>query len=398
MTRVEQGPQAGRQHPLEATEYTDDETGATVHKLTDARGHDHHLYFTNPGWYDDGRKLLFSSDRTRRPNLYSIDLETRGITQLTDLPPLPEPEGRRGSYSFPFLPTSVNPERPEAYFWQEEALVAIDLDSLSLRVLWESPDGYDSSMTNVTADGAYVCTSITERPDVDREAGYGGFEETWAARPESKVVAVPVDAGGAEVLHEEDYWIGHVNTSPARPELLTFCHEGPWEKVDNRIWGLNREAGETWPIRERREDEERVGHEFWLADGETVGYHGTTADGTPLFGFVRYDGTGRVDGTPIGSHHFHSNTRELIVGDGSSEFPYLVVWRFDPETETFHGPRKLAHHGCSAHHNGTHVHPQVGPDDERVLFTPDRSAYANLYVADLPAFGDLPEVDLDAYL
>jgi oligogalacturonide lyase len=75
-----------------------------------------------------------------------------------------------------------------------------------------------------------------------------------------------------------------------------------------------------------------------------------------------------------------------------------VVWRFDPETETFHGPRKLAHHGCSAHQNGMHVHPQVGPDDERVLFTSDRSAYANLYVADLPAFGDLPEVDLDTYL
>jgi oligogalacturonide lyase len=395
MTRVEQGPQAGRQYPLEATEYTDDETGATVHKLTDARGHDHHLYFTNPGWYDDGRKLLFSSDRTRRPNLYSIDLETWRITQLTDLPPLSQGEGRRGSYSFPFLPTSVNPERPEAYFWHEDSLVVIDLDSLSLRVLWESPDGYDSSMTNVTADGAYVCTSITERPGVDREAGYGGFEETWAARPESKVVAVPADGGGAEVLHEEDYWIGHVNTSPARPELLTFCHEGPWEKVDNRIWGLNREAGETWPIRERRDDDERVGHEFWLADGETVGYHGDTAEGNPTFGFTRYDNTDQMETTiRPDSWHFHARDRDLVVGDGSREQPYVVLYDFDgDEYRSF----RLARHRGSWHTQHVHVHARFDPDGSQVLYTSDHLGYGDVYLAEVPdRIGDLPRTGTEA--
>ena len=393
MTQIEQGPQVGRRYPPEMTESTDDETGATVRKLTDSRGHDHHLYFTNPGWYDNGQKLLFSSDRTRRPNLYSIDLETWQLTQLTDLPPLLT-EDVRGSYSFPFLPTSVNPTRPEAYFWYEELLVAIDLDSLLLRVLWEKPDDFDASMTNVTADGEYVCTSLTQRPDVRREAGYGGFEETWAAQPLSRVIEVAVGGDGATTLHEEESWIGHVNTSPDRPELLTFCHEGPWERVDNRIWGLNRETGETWPIRERRVDDERVGHEFWLADGETIGYHGADADGNPTFGFTRYDNSEQME-TNIApnSWHFHAVNRSLVVGDGNTDSPYVFLYTFDGSTYESY---RLSRHRGSWHTQNLHVHARFSPDGEQVLYTSDHLGYGDVYLADVPDnIAKLPQANVE---
>jgi len=40
--------------------YRDRASGVEVTQLTDHKGHSHHFYFTNPGWYAQGRKLLFA--------------------------------------------------------------------------------------------------------------------------------------------------------------------------------------------------------------------------------------------------------------------------------------------------------------------------------------------------
>ena len=34
-------------------------SGATIRQLTNYFCHNYHLYFTEPGWYDDGRRLVF---------------------------------------------------------------------------------------------------------------------------------------------------------------------------------------------------------------------------------------------------------------------------------------------------------------------------------------------------
>jgi len=72
----------GRFWPPEWRDYRDPRTNVTVRQLTNYKGHSHHLYFTNSGWYDDDRKLLFGSDRENRTNLFSIDLETGEIIRV----------------------------------------------------------------------------------------------------------------------------------------------------------------------------------------------------------------------------------------------------------------------------------------------------------------------------
>ena len=49
--------------------YIDRASGVEVTQLTEHKGHSHHFYFTNSGWYAQGRKLLFASDRNNRTNL-----------------------------------------------------------------------------------------------------------------------------------------------------------------------------------------------------------------------------------------------------------------------------------------------------------------------------------------
>ncbi len=373
----------GRVWPAEDSTFQDPKSGAVVRRLTNYRGHSHHLYFTNPGWYDGGRRLLFSSDRENRTNLFSVDLRDGSILQLTDFEP---PPGR----DLVFLAACVNPARDEAYFWYGQELRALDLHSLAWRTLWAAPAGYRPSMINVTADGARVCGSVVEdvsdRIRCDYLRGYVGFRETFEAKPHSRLFSLELATGRCEIVHEARHWFGHCNTSPTQPHLLTFCHEGPWDRVDHRIWGCDLGTGEVWKIAEI-EPGERVGHEYWLADGEHIGYHGCRG-GQPIYGRIRYDNTERVEAAfPHGSTHFHSNTFELIVGDGSRGGD-LLLWRY--KDGAFEGPRILAHHRGSFQIQQLHVHPRFSPDGRQVLYTSDDRGYGDVYLVDVPDFEALP--------
>lgn len=367
--------------------FQDPISGVTVQQLTNYRGHSHHFYFTNPGWYDDNSKLLVSSDRNNRTNLYGIDLQNGEITQLTDLEPVPLPR------EVEFLRACVSADNNEAYFWHEYKLMALNLATLQQRVLYEMPAGFDVSMINVTADGKYVCASISQdmsdKFPVDLLRGYVGFRETWEAKPLSRIMRVAVDGSGADVVWEENYWVGHVNTSPTQPHLMTFCHEGPWHLVDNRIWGLDMSTGKAWQLRPRKEEGEIVGHEYWHDDGLHISYHGHKANGYKFFGKMRYDGSDETEyAFPHTTGHIHSNDFNLIVGDGGK---VVRLWRWNGNG--FDGPKALCQHRSSMHIQQTHVHPRFSPDGKYVVFTSDVSGYGNVYRVELPPFESLPDVE-----
>jgi len=376
----------GRIWPAEISESTDSLSGVAVRRLTAYRGHSHHFYFTNPGWYDGGKRLLISSDRENRTNLFGLELATGELTQLTDLEPLPLPR------EVEFLRACASNARDEAYYWYGLDLVALDLRTLESRVLYRMDEGWDVSMINCSADGRHLYASISEdlsdRFRVDYLRGYIGFRQTWEARPLSRIIKVAIDGAGGEPIFEERYWIGHVNTSPTRSDLLTFCHEGPWNEVDNRIWGMNADSGEVWKIRAREADES-VGHEYWHADGERIGYHGRNRDGTQFLGHAHYDDSDRVEVSfPGQTGHIHSNAPELIVGDGGR---VVRLWR--SSGDGYDGPRALCRHDSSMKIQQLHVHPRFDATGRYVIFTSDVSGYGDVYQVEVPSFESLPAVD-----
>jgi len=372
---------------------TDPVSGATIRQLTDYYCHSYHLYFTEPGWYDDGRRLVFISERENRHNLFSIDLQTGEILQLTDLDPA------RGALE---AKVAVNAARREVVFYQGNRMVILDLDTLDERAIYERPAGYVRGATNVTADGKFVLTyhvqDLSDRIDdpgfrdyvIGRKGGNSGdFQKlVWEARPHGMIVRVAADGSGSEVVYEEDYYLGHVNPSPVLPHVLTFCHEGPWNLVDNRIWGLDLTTGKAWKIRPTQPGE-AVGHEYWMLDGVHLGYHGRTAHG-PIYGAIRYDNTDAIEAPfTYGSTHFHSLDLGTIVGDGSRKDPYLLLWRF--EGGRFVGPKVLAWHRGSMHVGHIHVHPTMSPYAAQVLYAADPQGYCQVFLADIPAWETLPE-------
>jgi oligogalacturonide lyase len=375
----------GCRWPTELTVRKDPVSGATIRQLTDYRSHSNHAYFTYSAWYDGGRKLVILSDRANRTNLFGVDLETGEMVQLTDWDPK-----KVGTSRHSFV---TNPVRDEVFYAYDDSIQALDLTTLSSRVLMRKPQGYNTTMPHVTADGKYAVTGFNEdlsdRMRLDLNNGYVGFDEYWAAKPRSTIWRIPLAGGEPEMVYEERAWLTHFNASPKHPHLMTFCHEGPWHKVDHRLWCLDLATGRHWKIRPTAE-REAVGHEYWMADGERIGYHGSNAKGG-LFGSIRFDNTDQVEGSFSGHcWHFHSHLLDLVVGDGdATKDPYLLAWRF--REGVFEGPKVIAEHRGSFHTQQVHVHPCVHADGTKILYTADPQGYGQVNIVDVPEWDALPD-------
>jgi oligogalacturonide lyase len=387
----------GTKWQSELREFCDSITDVKISQLTGYKAHNYHVYFTNNGWYDNGSKLLLCSDRENATNLFSIDLSTGELTQLTDLDPH-QPNGLQGTY--------INPLKNEAYFTYDKKVIALNLNTYEEQVIYVLQEGYHFSNLSCTADGKHLCFGLSEdlshKIKSNLSGGYVGFEETEAARPHSMILLLNLETGENRKVHEEKRWIGHVNASPTQPHLISFCHEGPWEKVDHRIWVMNLDSGEIWKLREG-ERNQYAGHEYWHADGLTIGYHGFTEslerkDGKFL-GFASFDNSECQEFEfPYQNMHIHSNDSRLIVGDGQQSSAYhgeryqdcIFLWK---KTEQgMEGPRILCKHRGSFHIQQIHVHPRFSPDGTKILFTSDMSGYGNVYLADVPDFESLPKL------
>ncbi|MCR2807702.1 oligogalacturonate lyase family protein [Paenibacillus soyae] len=372
----------GRQWPSERKTYADRLTGLEVTQLTDYKAHSHHLYFTESGWYDNERRLLFVSDRGNSANLYSMDVENGEITQLTDYEKCDA------------LDACLLPDGSAAFVKRGSRLIRLDLSTLEERLLYEAPAGYHLGNASATADNRHVLTCVQEdlshRIRLDLGNGYVGHRELMEAAPHSMIVRIDADGGEAEKVYEANAFITHIKASTTEPWLMTFCHEGPWHLVDHRIWGLDLRTGDAWRIRERLEAGEKVGHEFFYPDGVTIGYHGFRADGTNFFGSIRYDNTG-MEETEFGFDTWHGYADGLgqAVVDGKGAVKSLSVWR--KRDGKYEGPRTLCELRCSFHSQKVHAHPRFDATGKRLLFTSDKNGYANLYLIDIPErFEELP--------
>ena len=376
--------------------YVDRSSGREIVQLTRYLGHSYQFYFTHPCWLDSGRSFIFNSERENHNDHFRYDLETGLITQLTD------------STSRCIRGGCLSTATSKLYYWIESGLYELELDSLEERLVCEIEPGVQPGRLAATADGCHLCVRLMEEggSHVDNRPGPprdGGSPELFESPPLSQVVRIEVGSGQIDVLHEDRRNIGHVNTSPTRADLLTFCHEGPWEQVDQRIWGVNAETKRVWPIRPQNGDHSVVA-EHWLADGERIGFRShLRATNDTRFGHIRYDNSDHVESVLSAySRHFHTRDGSLVVGDGSpvyplpamintcTTWPYILLYPRDGDG--YGTARILAYHGSTFNVNSVHCHPHIAPDGEHVMYTSDTKGYANIYLVEIGDVGELLEL------
>ena len=376
----------GRIYAIDRVTQKDKDTGVEVTRLTDNQGHTRHPYFTQNLISEDGRSMLVTSDRTGSEQLYLLDLKRAQMVQLTAEV---GPQSVRWVHSIGKVSAGGSPcldgKRMIAYYWSNNVLKSVDLVSLKTDEYYRVPDGFVPGILSMTNDGQYIDFVYSESVPLSTST----WMEHLYRRPASVVVRVSVQTKRAVAIWGEREWISHVNTSPVDPDIVLFCHEGPWHLVQ-RMWVVRISTGECWPLVEQETGLERAGHEFFTVSGKVAAQYAIrdtyASEWRAANLLISPDGSNRETyWFPAAQpNHIQVNHQEtLAVGDSIFLNPdhadginYIGLIKHE---------RQKADLTLLCRHDTdwaiTHPHPIFTPDDKNVIFDSTREGKANVYLA-----------------
>ena len=386
----------GTEYPSEMGSYKDGLTGRTVIQLT-SEYQNYHLYFTENSFTLGDNEIYFLSSRPDNNrshfNYFRMDLKTGIITQITDEPDGIEENGHTKTPDSQYLLYTTN---------HKKTLKLLETATGKITILYEerNPD-FVIGNPSFSCDKRYVGFLRNEQRQDLYGDNYTGFTETMYSTKLSQVIVLPVAHPElAATVFTDTHWIGHLQFSPEIPTLVTYCHEGPWNYVQQRIWLLDIVTRIPYPCF-RQEEDDSVGHEFWtrnnmvFLDNRRAGHDGTiTKDKTqailkegiakkekqvPYVAFADIEGNiiRKID-LPYYCNHYSANgDNTLLVGDDVENLVLIDISGEKPIISP------LCYHGTSWIGQITHCHPTWGWNNHRILFEAERDNQCNLYMVEI---------------
>ena len=373
----------------------DRDTGARVTRLTPLNVTCHRNYFYQKCFTNDGAKLIFAGEFGPEPspnwNYHLLDLASQTATQLTD---------KRGENTFGGF---LSPDDRHLYFVRaERQLIRLSLADLSEEVAYTVPEGWVGYGTWVSNSACTKMVGIEiAAEDWFPLNTWQKFNEMFHKKPRCRLFSVDLATGRQTVILEQRGWLGHPQYRPYDDHTVAYCHEGPHDLIDARMWFID-EDGTNIRCGKEHQAGESLTHEFWVPDGSAMIYVSYRHD-SPERWICSLDPVtleNRVLMTMPPCNHLMSNHNgSLIVGDGCGTAsgdssasnamltgdPYLHL--FDLKTEQ---TRPIARHDSSWRvykdsRQVTHPHPSFTPDERQVLYSCDAEGEPALYLADLAA-------------
>ena len=242
-------------------EWIDPDTGHRVVRLSDEPG-SASLYFHQNAYTPDGERLII----TTPSGLSTINLKTRVIEKVVD--------GRVNVII-------TGKKTGDIYYTKAGVVYATNLKTKATREVAKLPPR--ASVASVNADETLLAGIIDEGPPpptatpgaAPRGDNYPGkgemMERRLAERRPLRLITISTSSGEVKTLLKGTDWYNHIQFSPTDPNLLMFCHEGPWHKVD-RTWTIKTDGSALTQIHHRTMNMEIEGHEFFSGDGKWIWY------------------------------------------------------------------------------------------------------------------------------
>ena len=259
-------------------EWIDPDTGHRVVQLSTEPGSES-LYFNLNPFTPDGKSMVITTSN----GIALVNLETRAVEKIAEGRTHIIMVGRKTGQIY-FGTTKI--ENGVTNQWvcatdpatkvtrqilklargQQVATVNADETLLAGTIIERSDWG-----TNDFFDGATNRSNDIQSANIQRGKKGQMMEDRLAKRYPMELFFYNIATGKTKKVNRCTDWLGHLQFSPTDPNLLMFCHEGPWHKVD-RIWTIRSDGSGLKLIHQRTMVMEIAGHEFWSADGKTIWY------------------------------------------------------------------------------------------------------------------------------
>jgi oligogalacturonide lyase len=377
-------------------EWIDKSTGHKIIRLTRMEGGNYSFYFHNNPFI--GNKMVFyntspqkqeeqaakveiSNISAKGRQIYWVDLKTLKIEQLSN-------------HKTAMGGEIVSAKTKEVFFQVKDSVFSVNVDTKKETLVYVFPDDFKGSITAVNADGTLLGGAKSSDEEKELFKKYPNkssyFNIIYEAKLPRTLFTINTKTKQLDKVHSDTAWLNHVQFSATDPNLLMFCHEGPWHKV-NRIWTIDVKTKKITQIHKRIMDMEIAGHEWSSADGKIIWYDLQQPRSTTFFIEGHNVKTGEKTKYELQrdewSIHFNSTKDDkLFCGDGGDPGQVarakdgMWVYLFTPSGDKFISEKlvNMKNHKYSLEPN---VH--FSPDEKWVIFRANFEGETNVYAVEI---------------
>ena len=310
--------------------------------------------------------MVFYNTNNGNKQIYTVDLTTLKADQVTQ-------------QVSPMNGEIIGTKSHNVYYQITDSVFATNIDTRETKLLFVFPADYQANITTLNADETMLAGSKAsdEQKEIARKYPEKSqfFDRIFDAHLPNDLFTINLKTGELKKIHTENTWLGHVQFSPTDPNVLMFCHEGPWHKVD-RIWTINIQSKEVKLMHKRTMDMEIAGHEFFTPDGKTIWFDNQLPRSETFYLTGADINTGKEKKYQMTrdewSIHFNITAdQRLFCGDGANDTQVaksknaMWIYLFHPEGDHFSSERlvNMKHHGYKLEPN---VH--FTPDGKWIVF------------------------------
>jgi oligogalacturonide lyase len=369
-------------------EWIDNATHHKVIKLTRREGSNGSFYFHNNPFIlqtkKEGDRMLFYGSNKAVQNAYTVNLKTLAIDQITF---------SKGRVSSEIIGHKYN----NLYYQIKDSVFVTNIDTKATKLIFVFPENYKGGIATINADETFLggAKASDEQKEISKKypEKKDFFDKIFDAHLPNDLFTINIKTGELKVIHTENTWIGHVQFSPTNPEILMFCHEGPWHKVD-RIWHININTKEVKLMHKRTMDMEIAGHEWFAPDGKTIWYDLQQPRAVNFFVAGTDVKTGEETKYKLTrdewSIHFNiSNDLKHFCGDGGNDTQVakakdgMWIYYFTPQADSLQAERLV-----NMKNHQYHLEPNVhfSPDGKWVIFRANFEGEENVYAVEVKRF------------
>jgi oligogalacturonide lyase len=400
-------------------EWTDAATGHRVQRLSTVAG-TRSIYFHQNGITPDGRFVLVEMpdglgviDITTGKNTRLVEGKIRalfvgrksGLVYFSRGENAGRPEQQKAVAIYTVEPTGGKPKKIAVI--EQGSIGSVNADETLLLGSYAERDwALEQGPRDPRFEANYAATGKDGRPLTFAEAKEVRLLEREQAQIPMAMFTVDTRTGKQQIIHRTTAWLGHLQFSLTDPQLLMFCHEGPWHRVD-RIWSL-RLGGEPKLMHQRTMNMEIAGHEFFHSDGQTIWYDLQTPRGE-VFWLASVTPAGQRTWYKVERDHWSvhfqvSPDGKFFAGDGGDEemvahakdgkWLYRFTPRTIPDVAGISAPNAehLVHPGTLVaeklvdmrkHDYRLEPNLHFTPDGKRIIFRSNMHGPVHTYMVDL---------------